>query len=209
MDDFEQVDGYAEERTGPGILGPILTTVLVGLITFLLYGLVFGGLGGGDDGLLAEDEASAPADAPAIESAEPGDVATLAPTEELGAEVAPTPISPAPTPPGQEGTEAPAAAGGQIGAGVSVQVVNGANTGAERFDAAVTALNELGYSVTEAGTSPNAYAQTTVFPSPDQEAQAQALVNGDPRFVVVGENPGNLREDIQIHVLVGEDFPTG
>ena len=206
MDDFEQVDGYAEDRAGPGILGPILTAILVGLIAFLIYGLVVDGFGGDDD-LAATPEGSDTADAPAIESLDPEAVEPLASEEVLPSDaVGPTPISPAPTPPGQA-DEAPAA--GQIGAGVTVQVVNGANSGSERFDAAVSALTTMGYDVTEAGTSPNAYAQTTVFPTAGQESQAQALVDGDPRFIVVGQNPGNLREDINIHVLVGEDFPTG
>ncbi|CAN5508103.1 hypothetical protein BH23ACT9_BH23ACT9_14820 [soil metagenome] len=162
--------------------------------------LVFGDLGAGDDLDVA------------------GQLATTTPP--VNGQAAPTPLDPMPTAPATPGTasptpdpgatSAPGAGVGQIGAGVSIQVIAGANTTADQVQSAGRALEELGYDVTMTSTiSGNRYEQTTVFASTGQDAQAEALVGGDPRFTVVGDNPGNLNPSIQIHVLVGEDWPVG
>lgn len=192
MEDFERLEEYDDAPAQSSIAAPLLRALLFAALAFMIYGLLFGGLLGGSDELVVEPTPTATSS-----------VAVL-PTP------TPVPIQPLPTtlPTATPGaTDGPVAGAGEVGAGVSVQVIAGAGTTAERFQAAVAALRELGYDVTEAGVSGNTYAQTTVFASAGQEAQADALVAADDRFTVVGENPGNLTDQIQIHVLVGEDWP--
>jgi hypothetical protein len=203
MDDFE-TDARADDRgydDGPArssIAAPLLRALLFAALGFGIYALIFGDLGGDD---IAMDE---PTDAVVVT---PAPVVTPPATTGL-----PTPTASAV--PLATGTASPAATAspspgtGQVGAGVTVQVIAGAGTTAAQFDAAVAALRELGYEVTEAGISPNDYPQTTVFATAGEEAQAQALLAADDRFTVIGENPGTLTDQLQIHVLVGEDWPT-
>ncbi|WP_370326967.1 LytR C-terminal domain-containing protein [Euzebya sp.] len=204
MDSYEQ-DDYGPAPTQSSIAAPLIRALLFAALAFLIYWIVFGSMGDGEE-------------VTALDGTEtPQDTTPLVTGSEIPLETLPTgPVTEAPGLPGgtegpsaaPAGTETPGAAGGQVGAGTSVQVIAGANTTAEQFDAAVQALTELGYDVTESGVSPNPYPQTTVFPSPGQDAAAQALVSADERFTTVGENPGTLTEQIQIHVLVGEDWPS-
>lgn len=122
----------------------------------------------------------------------------------------PPPPAPAPAPeptPTAPATATPEPTAGQIGAGVTVQVLFGAGTDEARYQAAIAVLEDLGYEVTAAGQAIQSYTETTVFASPGHEGDAAALVAADPRFTVVGDNPGNLTEEIDIHVVVGDDWP--
>lgn len=191
-EDFEPGGTYEDAPAQSSIAAPLIRALLAAAVAFGIYALVFSN--GGDDDLALTD-----------------DQVTTAPT----ATTPPAPITvPTAAEPTSEPTVAPTATetpapGGQIGAGVTVQVIAGANTTAEQFADAANALRQLGYDVTESGISPNAYPETTVFATAGEEAQAEALTTTDPRFTTVGENPGNLSTEIQIHVLVGEDWPIG
>jgi hypothetical protein len=212
MEDFE-TDQHDGRDGRSSIAAPLLRALLFAALAFGIYALIFGDLGGMSETELGDAAANptaaatvAEVPAPTPDPLAPDPMATA--TDAFATE--PAAGDPLATPGGTEstglgGSEAPA---GQIGAGVTAQVIAGAGTSAEQFAAAAAALRELGYEVTESGTSPNAYAQTTVFATAGEEAQAEALVAADDRFAVVGDNPGNLRDSIQIHVLVGEDFPT-
>ncbi|MGI9017200.1 MAG: LytR C-terminal domain-containing protein [Euzebya sp.] len=193
MDDFEQDEGFDPSPTQSSIAAPLIRALLFAAIAFGIYAVVFGDLGAGTD------LAPAGTNTPVASTAPVGPTEPAPPLESLptGGPSASPAVSPSPS----------AAAGGQIGSGVTVQVIAGANTAGDQFDAAVQALTQLGYDVTESGTSPNAYAQTTVFATAGEEAQADALVGADPRFTTTAPNPGTLSDQIQIHVLVGEDWP--
>ncbi len=193
MEDYERIEEYDDAPAQSSIAAPLLRALLFAALAFGIYGLLFGGLLGGSDDLALDP--------------------TAAPTTPVAVVPTPTPVPIEPLPTtlptvAPTVTATPTPATGQVGAGVTVQVIAGAGTTGDQFDAAVAALRELGYDVTEAGISGNTYAQTTVFATAGEEATAQALVAADERFTVVGENPGNLTDQLQIHVLVGEDWPT-
>ncbi len=196
MDDYEPLEDHDGVPAQSSIAAPLLRALLFAGLAFGIYGLIFGNLLGSDDPL---DDVALTESPP---SAQPVVVTPASPLEFMPT-VEPTTAAT----PGVGGTEAPPTAG-QIGSGVTAQVIAGANTSADQFASAVAALRTLGYTVTEAGVSGNPYPQTTVFATAGQDAQAQALVVGDERFTTVAENPGNLTAQIQIHVLVGEDWPT-
>lgn len=196
---YDDAGVYEDAPAQSSIAAPLIRALVAAVVTFGIYALVFGDIGGGDDLTVdgSEDGQAAATDAAAVPPSAPSSV----PLQPLpsGSD------SPAPGAGASEG----AATGEQVGVGVSVQVIAGAGTTQDQFDDAVAALAELGYDVTESGISPNDYPQTTIFASPEEEAQATALNGADSRFTTIGENPGTLTTEIQIHVLVGEDWPTG
>lgn len=200
MDDYDTVDEYGGEPAQSSIAAPLLRALLFAAVAFGIYALVFGDLGGDDD-LVTTPTDEVVADVTPGATVPPPTVSAFPTTGPSDPGVA---LTPDPSP---GATSGPAAPAGEVVPGTTVQVIAGANTTAQQVDAAVQVLAQMGYAVTEDGVSGNAYAQTTVFPSPGQEAAAEALVASDPRFAVVGENPGNLTDQLQIHVLVGEDFP--
>lgn len=183
MSDFE------DAPQGSSIAAPLIRALLAAAVAFGVYWLVFGQVD--------------PAEEMALDDPSPS-VADVAPT--VPAEPTPTapPLVEPTTPPVIEATTPPA---GQVGEGVSVQVLNGTDDQA-LFDDVVATLVELGYDVTEAGRARTDYDQTTIFATAGQEAQADALQQADPRFTVIGENPGNLTTELDIHVVVGSDWST-
>lgn len=201
MDDYDTDDTYGDEPPQSSIAAPLLRALLFAALAFGIYALLFGDLGGDED--LVESETDEPVADITVEESVPPPTVEEFPTgdpNEPGTSLTPGVPS--------DSSEGPGAApAGDIVPGTTVQVIAGANTSAAQVDAAVQVLGQLGYAVTEDGVSGNPYPQTTVFPTAGQEAAAQALVASDPRFAVVGENPGNLTDQLQIHVLVGEDFP--
>lgn len=202
MSEYDRADGYEDDPPQSSLAAPLLRALLFAALAFGIYALLFGDLGGEDD--LTAVQTTAPVVA---------DITPAGPTEpppplEVLPSATPTDPGATPGPAVSPGATDAAPATGQIGNGITVQVIAGADTTAAQFDSAVQALTEMGYAVTEDGISGNAYPRTTVFPTAGEEAAAQALVDADPRFAVVGENPGNLTDQLQIHVLVGEDWPT-
>ncbi|HUG85923.1 MAG TPA: LytR C-terminal domain-containing protein [Euzebya sp.] len=192
-DDFEPGGTYGDAPAQSSIAAPLIRALLAAAVAFGIYALVFSNGGDTDDLALTDDQVTAV----------PSPIVPVAPT------TLPTAAEPTSEPTVQPTASATATPAGQVGAGVSAQVIAGANTTADQVADAVSALRELGYDVTESGISPNPYPETTVFATAGEEAQAEALTTADPRFTTVGENPGNLSSEIQIHVLVGEDWPTG
>lgn len=192
---YDDAGEYDDAPAQSSIAAPLIRALLAAAVAFGIYALVFGDIGGGDDlDVVATDGDQAAGTAPA---AAPQPDASTVPLQPLPNGSA----SPEPTASGSEGD------GSQVGVGVSVQVIAGAGTTQDQFADAVDALAAQGYDVTESGISPNDYPETTIFASPGQESQATALNTADPRFTTIGENPGTLTEEIQIHVLVGEDWP--
>jgi hypothetical protein len=193
MDEFE--DGLApddayEQPAQSSIAAPLIRALLAAAVAFGVYALVFGGL-------FADDDLDISADLVLTPTPVPLPTVTQPPLDTL-----PTPT---PTPTADIGGEV-----GQVGAGVTAQVIAGAQTTRDQFDDAVRVLRELGYDVSEStSVSPNRYEVTTIFATAGHEAQAEALRDADPRFTTIGDNPGTLTDQIQIHILVGEDWPTG
>ncbi len=185
------MDTYDDDPRGGGgtsIAAPLIRALLAAAVAFGVYWLVF---------------AADPAD----------DIVLDDPTEDLAAlptvpeEPAATPTATTPvmtTAPTEAATTSPA----RPGEGTSVQVLNGTDDQA-LFDDVVATLSDLGYDVTQSGRARQDYSETTIFATAGQEAAADALQVNDPRFTTIGENPGNLTTQIDIHVVVGSDWTTG
>jgi hypothetical protein len=90
-------------------------------------------------------------------------------------------------------------------AAVTVQVLDG-GAGDERTEAAVAVLEELGYEIVAVNPARCCYERTTVLFSDGNEELAVDLTQRDERFVTTSPNP-NLTEDVDIHVVVGQDWP--
>lgn len=87
----------------------------------------------------------------------------------------------------------------------TVQVLDGSGDEAAVEDAAET-LRELGYNVVAINSAAVAYERTTVLASDGRGAEAEALRRRDDRFTDVGENT-NLNPEVDLHVVVGADWP--
>lgn len=184
------MDGFDDEPrdSGASIAAPLIRALLAAAVAFGVYALVF-----------------APGD-----PAEDVGLATVTETPTAIATVPPEPLTPTTAPeviptvaPPIETTD-PA----QPGEGVSAQVLNGTDD-QELFDSVVQVLIDFGYDVTQSGRARTDYPETTIFATAGQEAAAQALADADPRFTVIGENPGNLTSEIDIHIVVGADWTVG
>lgn len=188
MDDFE---APATGRGGSAA-GAIVRGLIAAVLVFGIYWLVFEQ---GDDDLMAgaldTPEAPTAATTPAVPPPTPAAGDTAAPT---------TPGTDAAAPP----TGTP---GARIGEGYTIQVLRGADTDQAALDAAVAAVEALGFEVVSTGPAARPYPETTVFATAGFEEQAQQLVDADPRFTVFGENPGTVSADINLHVVVGTDWP--
>lgn len=86
----------------------------------------------------------------------------------------------------------------------TVQVLD-AGGGSASVDAAVAALESIGYQVVSVRGSSRDVTRTTVYFTAEAQAEADALRARDPRFQVVEPNQG-LSEGVDIHVLVAPDF---
>jgi hypothetical protein len=90
-------------------------------------------------------------------------------------------------------------------ADVRVQVLDGAGSEA-RIDAAVAALEDLGYRVT-AGQAALPFNTTTVYYGDDTRDAATALRDADTRFTrILARQPG-FDDTYDVHVVVGTDWP--
>lgn len=140
---------------------------------------------------------------------QPSSAAVTAPTpvesEALAAVPSPSPsASPSPTPT-REPTEAPAESATVDPSAVTVQVLH-ATANEQQAQAAAAALREMGYTVVVVNPTPRQVDVTTILASPGQQDAAEQLRRRDPRFAEVAPNDG-FDESVDLHVLVGPDFP--
>lgn len=134
--------------------------------------------------------------------AEPSPTGGEAGQDEEAEEAEPEP-SPTPTPTPTEDAEELVAAAADP-ADTTVQVLD-AGGGSAATEAAVEALRELGYRVTNVTSSRTDVERTTVWYTEDNEPEARALRARDGRFAEVGPNE-RLNEGTNVHVLVGPDW---
>jgi LytR cell envelope-related transcriptional attenuator len=86
----------------------------------------------------------------------------------------------------------------------TLQVLD-AGGGRERRQAAISALEALGYQVISTATSKQDVTRTTIWFTSGNEATAQALRARDPRFAEIEPNPG-LSARVDLHLLIGPDW---
>jgi hypothetical protein len=135
---------------------------------------------------------------------EPGaTTSTAPPTSETAATTrARPPTTRAPTttrPPASKSTIRPAN-------GVSVQVLNGVFvTGLARRVAA--AVRAQGYEVIAANTALGNYSVSRIYYTDGHRADAEAFRRRFPAFQVIAPAPANLSRQVDLHVVVGQNYP--
>ena len=90
-------------------------------------------------------------------------------------------------------------------ASVRVQVLDG-GVGPELTEAAAEFIREFGYEVPVVDTANCCYPETTVLFNEGQEEAANGLVDRDERIVGAEPNP-NLTAEVEIHIIIGENWP--
>jgi hypothetical protein len=91
---------------------------------------------------------------------------------------------------------------------VSVQVLNAAGEDGTRARVAEGQLRDDGYRIVATNPAVRTYERTTVFYTPGAEGKAQQIAD-EYGYAVVEEKPGNLSANVDVHVVVGQDHPTG
>jgi transcriptional regulator with XRE-family HTH domain len=87
-----------------------------------------------------------------------------------------------------------------------VQVLDGVGD-RQAYQDAIAYLQDLGYQVIRSGGSSREYTETTLFFTGIGEEQASALAAYDGRFAVVRPNDRGLSEQVELHLVVGADWP--
>lgn len=88
----------------------------------------------------------------------------------------------------------------------TVQVLDGAGDDG-RYAEAQDVLEELGHPVIASGPAASEYDETTVFVTDGFADEAAALAESDDRFENQQPNDVGLSEDVELHVIVGGDWP--
>jgi hypothetical protein len=91
---------------------------------------------------------------------------------------------------------------------ISLQILDAAGDGGTRASHAGEILRADGYRIVAERRAVRGYERTTVFHSQGHEAAARQIAD-DHGYTVVEPNPGNLSGSVNVHVVVGEDHPTG
>jgi hypothetical protein len=91
--------------------------------------------------------------------------------------------------------------------GVTVQVLDGRWDDGAAYDEVIDLLAELGFEVVDSGRAGRRYAETTLFYTDGNAELAEELAAAEGRFGVVEENTRGLSETLDLHVVVGADWP--
>lgn len=166
------------------------------LVLIVLSTVIFGALGGDEPA----DAVAAPTPSPTVPVTEPTG-AQPSQTEPAGTEP-PSASEPASEP----ASETPTPTDSLDPAAISIQVLDGVLTddGAAMRELA-QALRDQGYNVVAENRARQPYERTTVFYSGDFRVQAEqvaAAIGAD----VVEQQPGNLSETVQVHIVVADDL---
>jgi hypothetical protein len=194
-------DDARHSRTGDRSFTVSLVTHLsAGLALVLVVAGAFWGLGQ----IQAPDGDPTPPEI--VAGDEPGEPATPeTPAETPDPEPEPTdePADEEPDPATEE-PEAPAAfAPGEI----SVQVRDAAGDGGARMRAVEQRLRADGYRVVATHTAIRIYERSTIFFTQGAEDKAHFMAGNYPEFTIVDEKPDNLSASVNVHVVVGQDYP--
>lgn len=90
--------------------------------------------------------------------------------------------------------------------GTTVQILDGSADDGRYTDAQET-LEDLGYQLIASGPAASGYDETTVFVTDGFADEAAALAEADERFAHLQPNNVGLSEDVELHVIVGGDWP--
>lgn len=146
---------------------------------------------------------------------------SVAPTETESTPAAPTtsppgsPIpseTPSPSPQPDVGSEPPATETEEPSprfspSEISIQVLDAAADGGGRAEAAASQLRADGYDVVAVNRAVREYTTSTLMYSPGHEAEARQLARAYPEFTTVEPKPDNLSDSVDVHVVIGSDYP--
>ena len=136
---------------------------------------------------------------------QPSETTPTGPTETT----APPTETPTTTPTGTE-PATPLPTGTIPAADVSVQVLDGVRSDdGARMAALVTRLEEAGYDVVNTATSIRDYPETTAFFTEGHEPDARQLQAFIPEITVVEPKLENLSDTVDVHIVVGGNYPEG
>lgn len=167
------------------------------LVLIVLSTVIFGALGGDEPA----DAVAAPTPSPTVVVTEPTGTQPPSSTEPASTE---QPSAPATEPSAPETNEPPT--DDLDPSAITIQVLDGVLTddGAAMRELA-QALRDQGYNVVAENRARQPYERTTVFYSGDFRVQAEqvaAAIGAD----AVEQQPGNLSETVQVHIVVADDL---
>ena len=188
----------------PGLLGTPLAQFGLGALALVVGGALLFTLIGAVSDPDAPDDGSQPVatSTPSDDASDPGtgSPATEGTDAPTAASPEPGPTEATPTPSETTTDDAP------VDTSITVQVLNGSDDTADQ-DAVVGCLESAGYgSLISGNRARTTYATTTVFYTAGEDNQAVAeqvaRVLGTSN---VEEQPGNLSEEVPVHVVTGQD----
>lgn len=167
------------------------------LVLIVLSTVIFGALGGDEPA----DAVAAPTPSPTVVVTEPTGTQPPSSTEPASTE---QPSAPATEPSATETSEPPT--DDLDPSAITIQVLDGVLTdNGQAMNDVVTQLEDLGYDVIATNRARQPYEQTTVFYTAGNEAQARKVADTIGASVVQ-EQPGNLSDSVQVHLVVGADL---
>lgn len=169
------------------------------LVLIVLSTVIFGALGGDEPA----DAVAAPTPSPTAVVTEPTGTQPPSSTEPASTE---QPSAPAtePSAPATDASEPPT--DDLDPSAITIQVLDGVLTdNGQAVDDVATQLEELGYDVVATNRARQPYDRTTVFYTAGNEAQARKVADAIGASVVQ-EQPGNLSNSVQVHLVVGADL---
>lgn len=90
---------------------------------------------------------------------------------------------------------------------ISVQVLDAAGDGGTRMQALVAELRADGYRVVATGQARRIYERSTIFYTDGAQEKAWFVSSEYPAFTIVEEKPSSLTSSVEVHIVVGEDYP--
>jgi hypothetical protein len=90
---------------------------------------------------------------------------------------------------------------------ISVQVLDAAGDGGARMQALVAELRADGYRVVATGQARRIYERSTIFYSDGAQEKAWFVSSEYPALTIVEEKPSTLTSSVEVHIVVGEDYP--
>lgn len=168
------------------------------LVLIVLSTVIFGALGGDEPA----DAVAAPTPSPTVVVTEPTGTQPPSSTEPASTEQP----SASATEPSAPATEPTTPTDDLDPSAITIQVLDGVLTdNGQAVDEVVTQLEELGYDVVATNRARQPYEQTTVFYTAGNEAQARKVADAIGASVVQ-EQPGNLSDSVQVHLVVAADL---
>lgn len=169
------------------------------LVLIVLSTVIFGALGGDEPA----DAVAAPTPSPTVVVTEPTGTQPPSSTEPASTEQPSAPATEA-SAPATETSEPPT--DDLDPSAITIQVLDGVLTdNGQAMSDVVTQLEDLGYDVIATNRARQPYEQTTVFYTAGHEAQARKVADAIGASVVQ-EQPGNLSDSVQVHLVVGADL---